>query len=570
MSGPALVYDEPTIVTVLTQSSFLLSLNVVSFILDQTVYCGLIGQMLVGLAWGTPGAKALPRNFEETVTQLGYLGLILVVFEGGLATSSEALGADLWLSVCVALTGIALPIALSFSLIGISTATTLQAFAAGASLCSTSLGTTFSLLKTTGLTNSRLGIILISAAMLDDVVGLVLVQIISNLAPKQESIQATTVIRPIFVSLAFALLLPLICVLFVKPVIPQCHRLLQTLDSKMISALGGYSLPLPFLLSSALLVGLVCAASYAGTSNLLAAYLAGAIVAWVEQSKLDQGHPGSEDWARSKIASTRSRECTKVVETDQAREQVVPIPESSHDVRDLGGTAEPQSLRTSHEIAPSSMQPPEANHSGLGPSRNEPGIDDRSREMYNCYYAPIVDQILRPFFFASIGFAIPISEMFRGPAIWRGIVYAVLMALGKLCCGLWLVRFLKTLPISIRGQQTSAIVKGDLLPRPDYLLPAAILGCAMVARGEIGFLISALAASKGIFGSGESSETGTRGSGLVSELYLVVTWAILLCTIVGPLSLGFLVKRVKQLQIDTGQHGGISPNQDPLGIWGIR
>ena len=85
------------------------------------------------LAW--PGARQAERfclkSFEETATQLGYLGLIMIVFEGGLATSAKSVGNSLLLSICVALTGIAVPIALSFALIGISHATRLQAFAAG-------------------------------------------------------------------------------------------------------------------------------------------------------------------------------------------------------------------------------------------------------------------------------------------------------------------------------------------------------------------------------------------------------------------------------------------------------
>jgi hypothetical protein len=85
----------------------------------------------------------------------------------------------------------------------------------------------------------------------------------------------------------------------------------------------------------------------------------------------------------------------------------------------------------------------------------------------------------------------------------------------------------------------------------------------MVARGEIGFLISAVAASNGIF---SAKGNGDQAS---SDIYLVVTWAILLCTIVGPLGLGFLAKRVKRLQMERAQNrqGGA---EDPLGIWGVN
>src|SRR5688500_14323111 len=106
---------------------------------------------------------------------------------------------------------------LSFLLAPLVGASSLQAFAAGAALCSTSLGTTFTLLATSGLSSTRLGVVLTSAAMMDDVVGLIMVQVISNLG-SSSSLAAVTVIRPVFVSLAFATLLPVACRFIVLPI----------------------------------------------------------------------------------------------------------------------------------------------------------------------------------------------------------------------------------------------------------------------------------------------------------------------------------------------------------------
>ena len=81
-TASSLPYHEPNIVTILLQTCFLLLLNIVHAALDRVLYCGLLGQVLIGIAWGTPGAKWLSVNVEETVVQLGYLGLILLVYEG--------------------------------------------------------------------------------------------------------------------------------------------------------------------------------------------------------------------------------------------------------------------------------------------------------------------------------------------------------------------------------------------------------------------------------------------------------------------------------------------------------
>jgi hypothetical protein len=81
-SASSLPYHEPGIVTILVYTSFLLLLNVINAALDKILYCGLLGQVLIGIAWGTPGAKWLTVSVEETIVQLGYLGLILLVYEG--------------------------------------------------------------------------------------------------------------------------------------------------------------------------------------------------------------------------------------------------------------------------------------------------------------------------------------------------------------------------------------------------------------------------------------------------------------------------------------------------------
>ncbi|KIW90869.1 uncharacterized protein Z519_08652 [Cladophialophora bantiana CBS 173.52] len=596
MADAALPYHEPGIITILIQSSFLLILNILGFALDHISYCGLVGQVLIGMAYGTPGLKLLPHAFEEVATQLGYLGLIAIVFEGGLATSAKSLGNSLILSICVALTGICLPMALSFALMGISNATRLQAFAAGAALCSTSLGTTFSLLKTTSLTMSRLGTVLSSAAMLDDVVGLIMVQVITNLGSGQTSISAATVIRPIFVSLGFAIVLPVVCQFLVKPMLPYCSVASGKLKGKYPAKTLGLEVKVPFLFRTAFLVALITAASYAGTSNLFAAYLAGAAISWLDEisrRRIDTGFQrASQETPKDQMDPAKATPGTSSVNFAAAR-NASEIPGSS--VEKLQSN-KPQASKPSLELTP----PPEDSKVTSAVERNAGSADipdplkveSRSLQMYNHYYAPAVERILKPFFFASIGFSIPITKMFRGPVIWRGLVYATFMAVGKLFCGMWLIRFFNpssTTSLSPRPRPATESDKQDkntkqaksktalrerFLPRPKSLYPASILGCAMVARGEIGFLISALAATNGIFASkseaGNAAAAAGDAAGLVSDLYLIVTWAILLCTIVGPLALGFLAKRVKRLQDERARDGGHGTKEDPLGIWGVN
>ncbi|KPM34772.1 hypothetical protein AK830_g11802 [Neonectria ditissima] len=552
MALKSLPYHEPGIVTILIQASFLLLLNVVNFILDNSLYCGLLGQVFLGVAWGTPGVKWLGTEAEEVIVQLGYLGLLLLVYEGGLATSLQALKANLLLSLGVAITGIGLPMALSFLLRYLTDATPLQCFAVGAALCSTSLGTTFTVLGTSGLTKSRLGVVLTSAAMMDDVVGLVMVQIISNLGGSDTSISAVTVLRPLLVSVAFAVFAPLVCVFIAKPIT-------KWLNAKRAKRPSGYLErglgrgETVFLIHTLILLGCITASSYAGTSNLFAAYIAGTSISWWDS---DVPHPVKD-----------------TVSVSPPRQQV-------------GGDA---------------AKDPAANDGNTTALARTPTTTPcfSGVEIYDKYYLEPVNRILRPLFFASIGFSIPITEMFSGPVVWRGLVYTLLMAVGKLVCGAWLLRLsfasnistklwsgiakvpkpgmghfwgksdkpdaahsnaeaTKTSPTTKREEKKSHTEPAGQKPRSIY--PASILGCAMIARGEIGFLISSIAESKRVFSSGSDSTAS-------SEIFLIVTWAIVLCTILGPLAVGLLVRRVKKLEQGVERKGRMA-RSDVLGTSG--
>lgn len=81
-SDAAFAYHEPRIATILNQTGFLVVLNLVNVCLDKLLYCGLIGQLFIGILWGTPGAKWLDHETEAVIQQLGYLGLIMLVYEG--------------------------------------------------------------------------------------------------------------------------------------------------------------------------------------------------------------------------------------------------------------------------------------------------------------------------------------------------------------------------------------------------------------------------------------------------------------------------------------------------------
>lgn len=486
------------------------------------------------------------------------------IFIGGISSKLKALKANLFLSSAVALTGIAAPIGLSFVLLGLLPLSPVQAFAAGAALCSTSLGTTFTVLATSGLTESRLGVVLTSAAMMDDVVGLIMVQIISSLGAGS-SFSEITVIRPVFVSIAFAVLVPLICLYVAKPIMLGANDYLRQPHNVRYRVVFS-SFKASFVYQTGILLAMITGATYAGTSNLYAAYLAGASITWLDGCLVDH--------KRGQTSSTGAA-------TTQTAGQP-PSRSSLHRAKSNRPASTSEQLNIDTDA--------------VAPQRTD---DCSGRAVYEKYYSPAVESLLRPLFFASIGFAIPITRMFTGRVIWRGLVYTILMVFAKVICGLWLVRFasmpraktiskiLPSIKLKTFGSKKPSPTASDAtnedpsrtapaatastdntrpaanttrkrtaLPRPKSLYPAAILGSAMVARGEIGFLISSVAEANEVFGAGGNTEE-----------FLVVTWAILLCTLIGPITVGLLVKRVKRLQ--QAERKKASGQEDPLGIWGV-
>jgi Kef-type K+ transport system membrane component KefB len=116
-SGAFLEYHEPDIIGILILISFFVLLAVAEWLSDKIFRAGLIGQMVVGLIYGIPIADILAVAWQETFLALGYIGLILIIFEGGLTIRLDLLRQNLVLSCIAALVGVLTPIALSFALL---------------------------------------------------------------------------------------------------------------------------------------------------------------------------------------------------------------------------------------------------------------------------------------------------------------------------------------------------------------------------------------------------------------------------------------------------------------------
>ncbi len=149
--------------------------------------------------------------------------------------------------------------------------------------------------------------------------------------------------------------------------------------------------------------------------------------------------------------------------------------------------------------------------------------------------------------------------MFLGSILWRGVLYSMLMIVGKLACSLWVLPLQEWLLALCTGKSLS-----KRLAIQDFY-PFTILGSAMVARGEIGFLISSIAESEGIFAADKDSQPSAA-----SELFLIVTWAIVLCTVFGPICVGLCIRQMQSKMTSQGTDTTDEGFDDAWGIWGVK
>lgn len=109
----------------------------------------------------------------------------------------------------------------------------------------------------------------------------------------------------------------------------------------------------------------------------------------------------------------------------------------------------------------------------------------------------------RFFFGATVGFQVPVSDLFAGGNVGQGVVLLIPAILGKWASGAW---------------GTSICNEGRFAGRV-YWGTFNRVGCAMIGRGELGFQLATTSRAAGI---------------LTPEAYSATIWALLLATLLGP------------------------------------
>ncbi len=148
--------------------------------------------LIISLLQSTAGlapesAAAVFASQSEVISVLSELGVIILLFEIGLESDLKELIRVGPIAAVVAVVGVIAPfVAGTLGLVYLFNVAVIPAVFAGAALTATSIGITAKVLAELGQLNSQEGQIIIGAAVLDDILGIVVLAVVASLAKTGE------------------------------------------------------------------------------------------------------------------------------------------------------------------------------------------------------------------------------------------------------------------------------------------------------------------------------------------------------------------------------------------------
>ena len=144
-----------------------------------------LGELVAGVILGMSVLGLVDPKYE-VLHLLAELGVVILLFEIGLETDLRTLLKVGGVSAVVAIVGVALPFALGYAACRSLGLGNLVAIVAGAALTATSVGITARVLSDLGRLQEPESQIILGAAVIDDVIGLVILAVVGGLTQGQE------------------------------------------------------------------------------------------------------------------------------------------------------------------------------------------------------------------------------------------------------------------------------------------------------------------------------------------------------------------------------------------------
>ena len=453
---------------------FILSLWLSGTLFEELLRCRLVGELFIGLLFGNLSPGTLLPTDKTLLILAGEVGVLGLVFEAGLGTDVRRVVKAGPRAALVAGVGIVVPLATGFGFMyGVSklkhiqeleggvdsgkrdsSDVVIEAVASGASLASTSIAIAVTMMKQQGILDTAIGTLITTAAMLDDVVSLILLGIVSSIGGSGSGIRPMTVVQPLLASFGIILV-----------------------------GVGG------------------CA-----------------VVSRVKSRKASSMEGDAEmvdaQYAAEKMADTRIHSGKRLISRhyNDVRTRITVL-----------YTRLAPTIKLAGMIIVGLVYSILAEY--LGSSRLlgafVAGVFFSAFEnLCQMYEEQITDKIqpaMSAIFFATIGFAIPLTKILEPALFGWGVIYAVIASLSKLVT-------MVVVPARISSEDKEE-ESGN---RGGRYNARWMVGTAMIARGELGLLMVQQAQVQGVM-----SQTAM----------VITTWSIVISTLVGVGAFSFVMKQ---------------------------
>ncbi|MBA2525588.1 MAG: cation:proton antiporter [Pyrinomonadaceae bacterium] len=220
-----------------------------------------VGEILAGVLIG-PSVLGLVAP-SEFVSMLAEIGVIFLLFSVGLETKPSSIFQVGKTAVLVAVLGVVLPFFGGWLLMRLWGATSISSLFVGTALVATSVGITARVLAGLQLLNTRVARIILGAAVIDDILGLLVLSVVSSTSAG--TINYWELGTTALLAIGFTAFVALIGARVVTRVAPRIHNL-RISESLFIAGL-------------VLCLGLAVAVSFIGIAAIIGAFLAGMALA---------------------------------------------------------------------------------------------------------------------------------------------------------------------------------------------------------------------------------------------------------------------------------------------------
>ncbi len=275
----------------LVLAAVLLTTRALSVLAERFGQPAILGELVGGIVLGASALGILDPN-EVAIHTLAQLGLLILLFEIGLETDLRALTRVGGTATVIAVVGVMLPFIFGYAALSTMGIGRLAAIVSAAALTATSVGISTRVLAELGFLQTDEGRVVLGAAVLDDIIGLVILSVIATFAAGA-AITTTGVMRTSAVAFGFVAIAIIVGSFAVPPLFHAAKRLRSPTTIAVMGLAFAFSLAaLAGVLGSAIIVGgFVAASCLTASTNVTTSR--DPRVQWVVCSHPSSSHPSA-------------------------------------------------------------------------------------------------------------------------------------------------------------------------------------------------------------------------------------------------------------------------------------